>query len=443
MLLFVVLFLSLPLFLHAQEERFYEILLNEGDIPILGEKTKHEAALAKKLNAILKRWDKEYSIQYIKKYNDALAECKNAKTESVYYDCMKSNVYSFSLYLLMDGMTEKSYYWNTVPTANTSQTCRQILDDKFFLGEAKDYIAYNDNASDIKHLILTKYQGTGHIAYFYHKSINADANESVCSVRELGHLLFDAVLEEENWVGMYPRAVYGGIKMFSWNDTIYMSINNKDSSKYDIYAYDKESRFFDQVCKIERKTAGYKNSEPICMRVIEGKYKKIEPKPLNSIFDKEEIERLNAELGVKNETSKYWWDGKSIKKYDYTHFYDEGNNSYFADYRNEGEKYLLLNLDYASGAGSGCGYSFLAVYDPKGRDTIRYIDEKNDEDSEPSVFSDCFTETQEEIISIDGKNYILVSGTAGLKGLYGISVSDKGDDIVNNVCIFEPIYVYE
>jgi hypothetical protein len=459
--LFMILVLSLSLsHVNAQEQKIFQFeLINHKDIPILGEKTKHEAALAKSINTIIKRWNANldrlndgdnrniYSIPHIKQYNDALAECKIAKTQNVYYDCMRSKIKSTSLYWIAETMADKADRMNIdpIPTAKTSKICRQMLNDKFFLREADDYIAYKDNAvnSDTKHLILTKYHGTAGMHYFYHKSIDINANESIFSVREL-YPYFDAVADEEIWIGIYRGTSPEAVKMFLWNDTIILSINNRDKSEYNIYVYDKESRFFDQSCKIERKITGYKNGEPICNRVINGEYKKIAPAPLNFFFDSEQIEQLNADLGIKNGTSNHWDESKKINRYGSTYFYGEDNNSYFADYRNEGKKHVLLNLDYSSGAERGCGYKFLVVYDPEERDKIRYINEKNDKYSfYPSVFSDCDVETKEEIISIDGKNYILVSGIAGLIGLYEIGASDNGEDAVSDICVFEPIYVYE
>jgi hypothetical protein len=78
----------------------------------------------------------------------------------------------------------------------------------------------------------------------------------------------------------------------------------------------------------------------------------------------------------------------------------------------------------------------LAIYNPHSSDKIRYIRENNES-------SDCNTNTKEELITIDKKNYILVSGSAELQGLYETSKTDSDGDNVSTVCDFKPIYIYE
>ncbi|MDR2081345.1 MAG: hypothetical protein LBP54_05610, partial [Campylobacteraceae bacterium] len=280
MKLFLFLILVLPL---SAQKSFQFELINEKDIPALGEKTEHERALAKSLNKIIKRWNAngnsdDYQSRYsgyIKPYNDALAECKISETENIYYGCMKDKIKSISLYFIADSMGYEANQINIdpVPTAKALKTCAQILNSKFFLQKADDYVSYN--ASGMKHFVVTKYQGTAGVSYFYHKAVDMDANESIFSIRNLiGDVDFDPM--DEDWVGIYRKPLNAnGVKMFSWNDTIYMSINNRDKSEYDIYVYDKESRFFDHACEIKRKITGYKNSEKICRQVIKGGYEKI------------------------------------------------------------------------------------------------------------------------------------------------------------------------
>ncbi|MDR2639688.1 MAG: hypothetical protein LBC09_07635, partial [Helicobacteraceae bacterium] len=193
--------------------------------------------------------------------------------------------------------------------------------------------------------------------------------------------------------------------------------------------------FFDQACKIERQTIGYKNTDKICKRIIDGKYNEIAPVNLASVLDKNDIEKFKSDLNLTN---------NKVNKYYTAYFYKDGNHSYSIDYANEGKKHILLDLQYASGAGAGCDYNFLAVYNPQTSDKIRYIGE-NDKNVNfhPSVFGICAANTREELISIDKKNYLLVSGSSGLISLNEIARSEDGGDRINAVCDFAPIYSYE
>jgi hypothetical protein len=46
---------------------------------------------------------------------------------------------------------------------------------------------------------------------------------------------------------------------------------SEDENDHFIFLFDKENRFFDQTCKIEREATSYKNKDKICKQVIDSK----------------------------------------------------------------------------------------------------------------------------------------------------------------------------
>ncbi|MDR2638401.1 MAG: hypothetical protein LBC09_01025, partial [Helicobacteraceae bacterium] len=193
-LCFTALILSL-LFANANAREPYKFnLINDKDIPVLGEKTKREAGLAKSLNAVIERKNANTSaLEYkpnednqngiVSRYNDALIKCKESKDESAYYECMEANkirkehLYWVLEYLVKDRQRD---IIDPFPTAKTSQVCKRILDDKLFLNNFMGHILYRDDnkTSKAKRLIFAAYEGTAKVPYIYHSQIPIDANES-------------------------------------------------------------------------------------------------------------------------------------------------------------------------------------------------------------------------------------------------------------------------
>ncbi|MDR2080869.1 MAG: hypothetical protein LBP54_03140 [Campylobacteraceae bacterium] len=444
-LLFIILVLSLPLScIRAQEQKSKTAdYLNYQNIPVLGWQTKQDAALAHSLNTIAKRWivnacaidtkHKYCELKQDERYNEALIKCKEKKYETEYYSCMEANnVDDYHLSWILESMykDDEKATLDPFPNAKTSKICRQILDKKLFLKDFKNYIVYKDDKNHkMKNLIFTISAGTAHVPSFFYKQLPIDTNETefLNKIDYFNLDKFEQRIEVYFWIWSETP------KIFLLDNNIYLDLVSKNENHHYIFSFDKENYFFDQACKIERKITGYKNKEQICRQVIKGEYKKVVGAPLSSVVDGGQFEHFNADI--------------NLTKYFSTYHHEEDNNTYFIDYRNEGKKHILLNLDYSSGAGAGCDYNFLVVYNPNKSDKVYYIGEVGNYDGEyemfPSVFADCNMRTKEEIISIGKKNYILLSGSGKLVGLYEITASDDGEDIINDICTFELLYSYE
>ncbi|MDR3346577.1 MAG: hypothetical protein LBS73_05310 [Campylobacteraceae bacterium] len=350
---------------------------------------------------------------------------------------------------------------NTFPTAKNSKICKKILDEKLYLKEFRDYVVYSDdNNSKIKHLVFNIYGGTSQTpSFFYRKIIDgafdninetegSDMSKILDSYAEEVTSEYDKNDEEKinKDVDIDAQPWAGYVEMFLIDNVPYLNLHSHPySSFFAIYAYNKEAKFFDQACKIEKKIVGYKKENKICKQVLDKKYKKIQPNTLHSVLNKKQIRDFNYDFyGYDVNDNSLQYDGpKALEKYNFTSFQENSTNTYLADYRNEGKKHIILNLQYHYYNRAGCSYNFLAVYSPK-REEVYYIGEEElDINFFPSHFSDCFFETKEEIVSINQKNYILVSGLSGIVGLYEITKSDNATDNINQLCKFEPIYKYE
>ncbi|MDR1614099.1 MAG: hypothetical protein LBS26_00855 [Campylobacteraceae bacterium] len=409
----------------AQEQKPFEFTaINDKNIPVLGEKTQRDAALAKNLNAIIKRTNNQDGI--IRFYNDALIKCKESKNEDEFYGCMKENkINKWHLEYILGSLfqNQQKEIIDPFPTAKNSPVCKNILDNKIFLQSSKEnYISYK-NSSETKTLIFTKYQGTAHFKYFFYEQVPVDTNETEF-LREMEPFYLD---ESERKVYVYHRPWSGWSKLFSLNNAIYLNFTTRDDETHYIFSLDKESYFFDQACKIKRTTTGYANRDKICQKAAKGEYEKILSVDLRLVLNEKEFQKLEADF---NETNRFMgWYLSCIE-----------NNGYFVDYANEGKKHIVLNLTYGSAAGAGCGYGYLALYDPHKGDELR---RSHIGGGEFYSLHDCYIEAREEPISIGEKNYILVSGNTGLISLNEIAKSDNGSEHINTVCTFEPIYKYE
>jgi hypothetical protein len=288
---------------------YYYDLINDKDIPILGEKTEREAKLVKKINIIIKRRNDcarakalegghLYHMDDISKYNNALKKCKESKDEGEYYGCMDKNDLLSIRVDLGDNWLLDLDRVDPFPTAKTSSVCKKILNKKIFLNRFNDYIVYDEGA-ETKNLLFSIYGGTAHVPSFYYAQIPVDMDESEFLRKTSSHNVYEYAQGVEalfrNWT-MRP-------KMYFMDDDIYLDLMTMDEKLHFIFLFDKESIFFDQACKIESKVIGYSNKEKICKSVVDGRYDKILPVKLDSVLNEEEIKKFNAD-------NRYFFDSK-------------------------------------------------------------------------------------------------------------------------------------
>jgi hypothetical protein len=384
----------------SAEYYYYYDLINVQDIPLLGERTKKDAKLAKSLNIVIKRWndhahasaasDSElHHKEGVMHYNNALSKCKGREDENAFYACMNrggDSFYSHGLGMVFGDLGDDWIFdldrVHPFPTAKTSSVCKKILNSKIFLNRFNDYIVYDEGA-ETKNLIFSEYGGTAHVPSFYYAQIPVDMEESEFLRKTSSRNVYEYAQKVEalfrKWT-MRP-------KMYFMDNDIYLDLMTMDEKVHFIFLFDKESIFLDQACKIESRVIGYSNKEKICKRVVDGIYDKISPVKLDSVINEEEIKNFNNING----------------------YYD--NNTFFVDYANEGENHILFNLLHASGSGMGCDYEFLAIYNPQSANNISYIG-KEKYSLMPSVFGDCSKNTREDLISIDKKTIYWLEITA-------------------------------
>ncbi|MDR2152714.1 MAG: hypothetical protein LBO72_07835 [Helicobacteraceae bacterium] len=414
-------------------------LIDYESIPALGEYTKKETALAKRLNTVIKRWNISKSNQAlsasnrlelnkaIMAYNNALSECKDRKDEGAYYECRRGRV-EWGAYSVLEILAKhpKRKIVDPFPTAKTSQVCKRILDKKPFLHEFNDRIVTNDeyvrNSSTWGMHVAW---GKAEVPRYFYKLLPIDANKSKFR-REMQSALSARHRDSHRSPIIYAWNSLGEERLFAFEDIIYLDLVSLNGNIHYIFSLDEEENFFDQACKIEREVIGYKNDEEICKQVAQGEYKKIASAPLSAILDDEQLNRFNADF---NTTEKRYSE--------YLDFEDKG---YFLDYKNEGKKHILLDLGYTQEG--RCSHSFLGVYKQDEWHKI-YIVSEGANYFFPGLSSYCDISSKEEIISIGKKNYILVSGEAGLIGLQEIIASDNASDTIDSICSFTPIYKYE
>jgi hypothetical protein len=398
--------------------------------------------IVKNLNIIIDRWNKTLAknnnqtsqlLDELVRNTAQSIDGANIRKDELSYGVVFENLYKAKSDLL--------FYENIdidpFPTAKSSKACKQILDKKLFLQKDNKYIVYSDNAS--KRLLFTSDS-------FFDIKIDNDIDEKNETQ------IYDAInIFKKNRIGndnnaevnIYARTAWRNRNIFSLDSTIYLNIFPLiNEGIYQVFAYDKEGKFFDQACEIKRSIIGYKDTlekqSKLCQKVINGQYTKPKEINLTDILDNTSLAQLQEDT---SEIRNNFWA---------VYFRVGDYKTFFVDYDNSGNKKLLLEARFESNAGAGCGYHMYLTYKANEQEKFTTL-APDDEDSNfyTKHISECFQ--KEELITVDDKNYILIafdnissySNYKEMYRLYEMKRDKNGTLQSEQVCDFAPDYKYE
>ncbi|MDR1007561.1 MAG: hypothetical protein LBL65_03210 [Campylobacteraceae bacterium] len=367
----------------------------------------------------------------------------NIHKDKLSYDVVFENLYKAKNELL----SYKNIDIDQFATAKSSKVCRQILDEKLFLKQDSKYIVYSDNASKRLLFSTTHFSGISKTPSLFDIKIDNDIDEKnetqIYDVISIFEEKKSHRYDNDAKVEIYTRLWGSDVNIFAINGAIYLNLlPHIDDGIYRVFVYDKKGKLFDQACEIKRSVTDYREriekQNKLCQKVINGQYTKPEWTSLFNIFDNTSLSQFKKDIST------------AEKKFRRFEFGIEYNRAFLVDYDNTGKKKLLLNAMYASGTGAWCNYYMYLTYETNEQEKFATL-APNDEDSYfyTKHISECFQ--KEELITVDGKNYILTAFNASgsynnnkdIYSLYEMKRDKNGTLQSEQVCDFVPIYKYE
>ena len=438
-------------------------LILAEEIPAIGEKTNLEKKKAAQLNKIIGRWNasmvniptpsdillsKISNISYdVDRFNCSIQECASRQTEDAYYQCRSANAgtsYESANPIIWEGLVKGKWHLSDAeaklvdPPANTktSATCAHILKTKLiFPAEEYSWAVYTDDEDPaVKHLVYTKYSGTLH-DLFLHKNLGKITLDGIKGLPDFEEI------DEPDSVNIFALPRNETVKMFVIDNTPYVSLMASNAESYAIYELNKEALFFDTVCTIEGTVQKYVDElgkyPDICNRIMKKKYEEIKPANLRKILSPQEYKAFAMDFIGEEEIPS---SGFLEMKQSFSSLGIERPLEYqfYADYRNEGKKHIVIPMDLSSGRGPGCEYDFHVAYTPGMQQKFNDI---SNLEPEMNQLGDCGSENS--LIRVKGKIYVLNTDGRGLTRLW--QIKKKGEDVntVETICVFKPVYRYE
>ena len=430
-------------------------LILAEEIPAIGEKTKLEKKKAARINKVIGKWNASmvnipapsgifHDISSkVDEFNCSIQECASRQTEDAYYQCRSAKVstrYDLANGLIQEGLIKG---WRP-PHANTktSATCARILKTKLLFPTRKysmdaDYAVYTDDEDqEVKHLVYTNYSGTAKAPYFLHKNLGKITLDKIKEPPDFEKLDESDEVEIFEWIWLWGGS--STVKMFVIDNTPYMSLMASYLENYSIYEFHKEDLSFDLVCAIEGTVIKYVEElgkyPDTCRRVIKKEYEKIKPANLKKILSPQEYKTFAMDfIGEEEVPSSGFLDMK--QRFGEAHPLEY---QFYVDYRNEGKKHIVIPITYSSGRGPGCEYGFHIAYTPGMPQKFNDI---SNLEPEMNRLGDCGSENS--LIRVKGKIYVLNTGGRGITHLWQIKKKGEGVNTAETICVFKPVYRYE
>jgi hypothetical protein len=300
----------------------------------------------------------------------------------------------------------------------------------------EDYAVYTDDEDpEIKHLVYTTYKGTAHVPYFFHKNLGKITPDKIKRPPDFEEL--DESDEVE--IPGVPPGWYEAVKMFVIDNRLYVSLMASNAESYAIYKFNKDALFFEMVCTIKGTAIKYVDElgkyPDTCRRVVKKKYEKIKPANLKKLLSPQEYKTFAMDFIGEEEipSSDYRYRLKQSFHQAFPLEYQ-----FYADYRNEGKKHIVIPMRLDSTAGAGCIYVFHVAYTPGMPQKFNDITNLKPEFNRlgPCGSSDS-------LIRVKGKIYVLHTGGRGITHLWQIKKKTEDVNTAETICVFKPAYRYE
>lgn len=348
---------------------------------------------------------------------------------------------SVCLECVFEELTKDAEY----PAAGTrvSSECESILKDKAFLN-GEDSIFYADGPTT--YIFWTTAQGS----YPFVSALRAEPDPADYPVVPLRAMPF-------YWIGK-PR-------FFQHYGHLYYADSDYENTNFAVFEFDTTAGIFKDACRFTSTVAGWipekGKDNPVCQAVAEKKYQTRETAPMTSLVPAEEFKRFKTAtcLRAKENPKIAAWRKDELSTLDCSNA--DNTTDYFlasettgtgvglkVDYNNDGKDEILTGAFYASGSGTGCDHTLFRIYDSPDAPTRLITNGEADGiyfhggNTKDGYEISC-NKGYQEIVTVEGKNYLLTANKTGPKRLDLIATQADGTNKIEQLCSFIPEMGYQ
>ena len=323
-----------------------------------------------------------------------------------------------------------------------SSDCEYILKDKAFLNGG-DSIFYKDGSTT--YIFWTDYEGTAHYpAVRAIRAVEDPADYPVVPLQAMPFFWRGKVRFFENYIGLY-----------------YVD-SDDENTDFAVFKFDEKAGIFKDACRFTSAVTGWVpekgKDNPVCQAVADKKYQTRETAPMTAVVPAEEYKKFktmtcqNAEAENKKRNRTFSFDD-CLNKDDSVDFElaseTTGTDAGLKiDYNNDGKDEVLMGARYASGSGAGCGHTLFRIYDSPDAPTRLITNGKQDDiyfhgGNTGDGYEISCNGGKQEIVTVEGKNYLLTTDKTGPQRLDMIATQADGTNKIEQLCSFIPKKEYQ
>ncbi len=350
---------------------------------------------------------------------------------------------SVCLECIFEELTKDAEY----PAVGTrvSSDCEYILKDKTFLNGG-DNIFYKDGSTT--YIFWTDYEGTAN--YPAVRAMRVVEDPAVYPVVPLQAM---------------PFFWRGKVRFFENYSGLYYIDSDDENTDFAVFKFDKKAGIFKDACRFTSTVTGWVpekgKDNPVCQAVAAKKHQTHETAPMASVIPAEEYQKFQTMTcqRTKENPDIAAWRKDALSTVDCSKA--DNPRSYFLasettgtgvglkiDYNNDGKDEILTGAFYASGSGSGCDHTLFRIYDSPDAPTRLITNGEADDiyfhggNTKDGYEISC-NKGYQEIVTVDGKNYLLTADKTGPQRLDMITTQADGTNKIEQLCSFVPEMGYQ
>ena len=323
-----------------------------------------------------------------------------------------------------------------------SSDCEYILKDKAFLNGG-DSIFYKDGSTT--YIFWTDYEGTAHYpAVRAIRAVEDPADYPVVPLQAMPFFWRGKVRFFENYIGLY-----------------YVD-SDDENTDFAVFKFDEKAGIFKDACRFTSAVTGWVpekgKDNPVCQAVADKKYQMRETAPMTAVVPAEEYKKFktmtcrNAEAEYKKAKRTFSFDGclnsDASPSFELASETTGTGVGLKVDYNNDGKDEVLMGARYASGSGAGCGHTLFRIYDSPDAPTRLITNGKQDDvyfhgGNTGDGYEISCNGGKQEIVTVEGKNYLLTTDKTGPQRLDMIATQADGTNKIEQLCSFIPKKEYQ
>lgn len=342
---------------------------------------------------------------------------------------------SVCLECIFEELTKDAEY----PAAGTrvSSECESILKDKAFLN-GEDSIFYKDGSTT--YIFWTTAQGS----YPFVSALRAEPDLADYPVVPLRAMPF-------YWIGK-PR-------FFRHYGQLYYADSDYEDTDFAVFEFDTAAGIFKDACRFTSTVTGWVpekgKDNPVCQAVADKKYQTRETAPMTAVVPAEEYKNFktmtcrNAEAEYKKAKRTFSFDGclnsDASPSFELASETTGTGVGLKIDYNNDGKDEILTGARYDSGSGAGCSHTLFRIYDSPDAPTRLITNGKQDDiyfhgGNTGDGYEISCNGGKQEIVTVEGKNYLLTTDKTGPQRLDEITTLPDGTNKIEQLCTFKAQY---